>query len=130
MLFVAAAGNGHTSTLESPASISGVIAVAALDASNESAFFSNFGPDVAVAAPGQDIYSTTLNGAYQTRSGTSMAAPYVSGVAALIHIPLLFPPSIASVAQAIPSISTFFPDTAIATSPLILANTPCLYFHE
>jgi len=84
VLFVAAAGNGHTSTLESPASISGVIAVAALDALNERAFFSNFGPDVAVAAPGQDVYSTTLNAAYETRSGTSMAAPYVSGVAALI----------------------------------------------
>ena len=84
ILFVAAAGNTHTSALESPANLSGVVAVAALNEANERAFFSNYGSKVTVAAPGQAVLSTTLNGGYDSQSGTSMAAAYVSGVAALV----------------------------------------------
>jgi subtilisin family serine protease len=47
------------------------------------ASFSNFGPDVKMAAPGVNILSTTNGTGYAVDSGTSMAAPYVSGYAAL-----------------------------------------------
>lgn len=65
--------------------IPNLVAVAASDAQGQLAGFSNFGVDsVHVAAPGDKIYSTLPGNDYGFKSGTSMAAPQVSGVAALI----------------------------------------------
>jgi subtilisin len=54
------------------------------DCDDTFAFFSNYGPSIDVIAPGVGIYSTWKDGGYQSSSGTSMATPHVSGVAALM----------------------------------------------
>lgn len=90
ILFVAAAGNSSTDNdkrghYPSNYDLPNVISVAALDRNDMLASFSNFGAKtVQVAAPGREILSTWLNDEYREASGTSMAAPQVSGIAALI----------------------------------------------
>ncbi len=61
-----------------------VIAVAATNVGNTYAVFSNYGSYVDIAAPGAPIWSDYLNNGYYVLQGTSMAAPHVSGLAALV----------------------------------------------
>ena len=91
ILFVTSAGNDGVSTetgirqhFPSGFGTSNIISVGAFNNSGAFATFSNFGAtSVHVAAPGKDIYSTVRNNSYSFGDGTSWAAPFVSGAAAL-----------------------------------------------
>jgi subtilisin family serine protease len=90
VLFVVAAGNDGRNNDSRPTypcayNLPNILCVAATDNTDHLASFSNVGrSSVDLAAPGVDIYSTTRCDSYGWMSGTSMAAPEVSGAAALV----------------------------------------------
>lgn len=85
ILLVSSAGNGGTgSAVEYPAAFQEVIAVGAVDTSAEKTEESATGEEVELVAPGEQIAVKSLLGFETVNSGTSMAAPHVAGVAALL----------------------------------------------
>ncbi|GAA5215207.1 S8 family peptidase [Corallincola platygyrae] len=114
---VVAAGNSNANASNySPASCSGVITVAATNRSGGRAYYSNYGNVVEVAAPGGDVRSGASNGVLSTLNsgsngpasdnyafyqGTSMAAPHVAGLAALLYAadPAITPNEVATAIQ-------------------------------
>ncbi len=83
VLLVAAAGNENSNVPVYPAAYDPVLAVAGTTRDQQRASFSNWGDYVSVAAPGTNIL-VNLGGSRQTGNGTSLAAPQVAGVAALV----------------------------------------------
>lgn len=99
VLLVAAAGNsgsvgGVDTTVEYPAAFSEVIAVGAVDSKLVRPSWSSTGAKVELAAPGVEITSDKLGGGYVKMSGTSMACPHVTGVAALVYASGLTKPAL------------------------------------
>jgi subtilisin family serine protease len=104
VLVVASSGNDalQGAPESAPANCPDVLGVGATTDRDQPAVFSSFGPTVDVSAPGQDILSTTIDPktgrlAYGMSSGTSMAAPHVAGLAALVRsqFPALTPAQVA-----------------------------------
>jgi len=112
---VVAAGNSNTNVSSSvPANCANVIAVAATTSAGARASFSNYGAGIDVSAPGQAILSTLNSGttvpgaaSYASYNGTSMAAPHVAGVVALVQ-------SVAPTALSPAAIETLLKNTARA----------------
>ena len=82
---ICAAGNSGrgTDTVLWPAKFPSCVAVASTEINDERSAFSSTGPAVEIAAPGGTIHSTTFDGSYGNKSGTSMAAPHITGAFAL-----------------------------------------------
>jgi hypothetical protein len=84
VVVVAAAGNDESATVNYPAGDRGVVGVANTNESDSLNPTSNFGQDVFMAAPGTNIYTTSVGGSYATITGTSASAAEVAGAAALM----------------------------------------------
>jgi hypothetical protein len=84
-VLVAPAGNLGIGWINYPAAYESVIAVGAVDTELQLADFSNFGYDLELVAPGEQIITTSGFGDYEYISGTSAAAAYVAGVATYIN---------------------------------------------
>ncbi len=84
VIIVAAAGNSGLYGSDYPAAYPHVLSVASTNQSDQRSWFSNYGPDVDVSAPGQSIYTTDIGQDYASVSGTSFSSPVTAGVAALV----------------------------------------------
>ena len=93
-LVIASAGNGGTGTVSCPACDANAISVAASDWLDQKAYYTNWGSGLDITAPGGELYSNTTSesgiwsavrgGGYAYFQGTSMAAPQVTGTAAIV----------------------------------------------
>ncbi len=81
---VASGNRGWTDSVQAPACVSSAVAVAASDAGDRPAFYSNVSASVDVFAPGSNVVSAIPGGGFEARWGTSAAAPHVAGAAALV----------------------------------------------
>ena len=84
VVLVAAAGNDGAGQVAYPAAYDGVLAVAAVDALGQPAAFSNYGPQIDIAAPGVGVPVAWTGDQFASVSGTSFSAPLVSAALAMV----------------------------------------------
>ncbi|MED3729538.1 S8 family peptidase [Priestia filamentosa] len=87
MFIVAPVGNSDyptESSINYPAKYNTVLAVGSVNTELKRSFFSNIGPELDIVALGEEIYGPNINNTYTYETGTSVASPYVAGVAALL----------------------------------------------
>ncbi|NJD04007.1 MAG: hypothetical protein FIA99_15740 [Ruminiclostridium sp.] len=94
ILFICAAGNSSCNVAYIPSypacyDLPNIISVGSINSKGEYSKFSNYGNKIHVAAPGENVISTIPGNKYETITGTSVAAPFVTGIAAIIKS--LFP---------------------------------------
>lgn len=125
IVVVAAAGNDGGPVTQ-PATTRGLIAVAATTQDDTLASYSNRGPQIGVAAPGNDIFSTWPDDRYKSDSGTSMAAPFVTGAAAVLRAehPDWSAPAIISAIESSTDPISDLPDSSLHFGRLDLAKLP------
>lgn len=80
---VASAGNESVNTKYYPSGYENVLSVSSVNSSDARSYFSNYGPDLDLCAPGENILTASLQG-YSRKQGTSFSSPIVAGVAGLI----------------------------------------------
>ena len=120
---VVAAGNSNANVSNfTPANCANVISVASITSAGARSSFSNYGAGIDIAAPGSSIYSTLNAGtttpgsaSYASYNGTSMAAPHVAGVVALMQAAAPSPLTPAQVETIIKANVTAFPSTPSQT---------------
>jgi serine protease len=127
---VVAAGNSNVNVSGAvPANCPNVIAVAAITSAGSKASFSNYGTGVDIAAPGASILSTLNSGtttpgsaSYASYNGTSMAAPHVAGVVALMQAAAATPMTPAQVESTLKSTARPLPGTCSGGCGAGIAN--------
>jgi len=83
-VFIDCAAGNSGGAVSYPATNTNVVAVSSTDMADVISAFSNRGPEIELAAPGEQIWSTQLNNTYGQSQGTSFSAPQVAGVAGLL----------------------------------------------
>lgn len=84
IIVVAASGNEYGAPVDYPAAYPTVISVGSTNNQNQVSYFSNYGPQLDLVAPGENIKLLALRKQYSREDGTSFSTPIVSGVASLI----------------------------------------------
>lgn len=84
IIFVAGSGNNGYNNYHYPASYDNVISVGSIGKDENVSYFSNYNDKVDIVAPGEKIYTTTINNSYVYKGGTSLSTSIVSGVIAIM----------------------------------------------